>query len=346
MLELASSDDLADAPGDQLARHRGAAVRCGAAYLECAIPGLTQVADWLRKGSRRQHRSLIASAWLAVACRRVLHARHSNGGIGRRCCSLDCDRYVSRGSLGPTGCATARASSARRAFRRRCTSTACQSSRDPRSRLNWPRLRAAECRRLRAIGLTSSRPSVASARKEEGENPRAFNQIETKPPGRWGNAGRSGTPTPQSKPVTAASRLVEQNCAVGGIRAGTENSGRRASTDTDSTPIARVYVNQTSKVCTVSSAHVNIGRFLAQRAGPAPTEPACAGIINRNRDRGDHIYKLGYPLTGLLNLIHPGAGLGARDPSNRHSECTASRSYKNIRSTSAHTRSSPTPQTA
>ena len=196
----------------------GAAVRCGAACLECAIPGLTQVADWLRDGSRRRHESLTASAWLAVACRRVLHSRDSNCGIGRPCWSCDCVRYVSGGSLGPTGCATVRASSARRAFRRRWASTACESNRDPR--LNSPRLRAAECCRLRVIVLTSSRPSVASAQKEEGENPRAFNQIETTPPGRRGNAGRSGTPTPQSKPVTPASRLVEQNCAVGGIRAG------------------------------------------------------------------------------------------------------------------------------
>jgi hypothetical protein len=283
----------------------GAAVRCGAACLECAIPGLTQVADWVRKGSRRQHRSLIASALLAVACRRVLHARHSNGGIGRRCYSLDCDRYVSGGSLGPTGGPRPE----RRPLAGRSDGVAHRLPARAAAIRDRTRLACAPpSGRLRVIVLTSSRPSVASARKEEGENPRAFNQLETRPPGRWGNAGRSGTPTPQSKPVTPASRLVEQNCAVGGIRAGAENSGRRASTDTDSTPIARVYVNQTSKVCTVSSAHVNIGRFLAQRPGPAPTEPACAGIINRNRDRGDHIYKLGYPLTGLLNLIHPGLG--------------------------------------
>jgi len=48
VLELASSDDLADAPGDQLARHRCAAVRRAAACLDYAVPDdLTQVADWL-----------------------------------------------------------------------------------------------------------------------------------------------------------------------------------------------------------------------------------------------------------------------------------------------------------
>ena len=215
----------------------GAAVRCGAACLECAIPGVTRVADWLRKGSRRQHRSLIASAWLAVACTRVLHARHSNGGIGRRCYSLDSDRYVSRGSLGPTGGLRPE----RRPLAGRSDGVAHRLPARAAAIRNRTRLAcAAECRRLRVIVLTSSRPSVASAQKEEGENPGAFSQIETKPPGRWGNAGRKGTPTPQSKPVTPASRLVEQNYAVGGIRAGVENSGRRASTDTDSTPIARV----------------------------------------------------------------------------------------------------------
>ena len=37
------------------------------------------------------------------------------------------------------------------------------------------------------------------------------------------------TPTPQSKLVTHASRLVAQNCAVGGIRTWAGNPGRRAS---------------------------------------------------------------------------------------------------------------------
>ena len=85
-----------------------------------------------------------------------------------------------------------------------------------------------------------SRPSVGSARKEEGQNPRAVNQIGTRPPGRWDNARRSTAPAPQSKPVTPASRLVAQVRAVGGIRARAENPGRRASSVCDSTPIAGV----------------------------------------------------------------------------------------------------------
>jgi hypothetical protein len=53
-------------------------------------------------------------------------------------------------------------------------------------------------------------PLCEIARKEEGENPGAFNQIGTRPPGRWGNARRANTPAPQSKPVAHASRLVAQ----------------------------------------------------------------------------------------------------------------------------------------
>jgi hypothetical protein len=50
VLELASSDDLADAPGDQLARARRAAVRRAAACLDYAVPDdFTQVADWLQQ---------------------------------------------------------------------------------------------------------------------------------------------------------------------------------------------------------------------------------------------------------------------------------------------------------
>ena len=59
--------------------------------------------------------------------------------------------------------------------------------------------------------FTPSHPSVGTARKEEGENPRAFNQIGTRPPGRWGDARRARGPAPQSKPVAHASRLVTQN---------------------------------------------------------------------------------------------------------------------------------------
>jgi hypothetical protein len=94
-----------------------------------------------------------------------------------------------------------------RAFNRRWTSIAEETRRDPRSRANSPRRRAARPCSIPVIVFMPFHPSVENARKEEGENPRAFNQIGTRPPGRWGNARRA-TPAPQSKPVAHASRLV------------------------------------------------------------------------------------------------------------------------------------------
>jgi hypothetical protein len=50
VFELASSDDLADAISDQLARARRAAARRAAACLDYAVPDdFTQVADWLQQ---------------------------------------------------------------------------------------------------------------------------------------------------------------------------------------------------------------------------------------------------------------------------------------------------------
>jgi hypothetical protein len=100
--------------------------------------------------------------------------------------------------------------SACRAFRRRRASIEDESRRDPRSRLDSPRLRSGRSCVLRVMVFGPSRPSVGSARQEEGYNPRAFNQVGTRPPGRWGYACRSRAPAPQSKPVTRASRLVAQ----------------------------------------------------------------------------------------------------------------------------------------
>jgi len=88
------------------------------------------------------------------------------------------------------------------------TSIAGESRRDPRSPVNSPRLRAARLCSVRVMLSRPSRPSIESARKEEGENPRAFNQLGTRPPSRCGDARRSTAPAPQSKPVTHASRLV------------------------------------------------------------------------------------------------------------------------------------------
>jgi len=53
-----------------------------------------------------------------------------------------------------------------------------------------------------------SRPSVGSARKEEGKNPRAIGQIGTRPPGRWDHAREARRRPRSQKPVTQASRPV------------------------------------------------------------------------------------------------------------------------------------------
>jgi hypothetical protein len=130
------------------------------------------------------------------------------------CQSCDCPRYARRGSLGPYGSALVRVPSARRAFKRRRASTACETRRDPPSRSNSPRLRAAKVSSVHLIRcLGPSHPPVGSARNEY-ENPQVFSEIGTRPPGRWCNAGRNTAPAPQSKPVTRASRLVAQTAPL------------------------------------------------------------------------------------------------------------------------------------
>src|SRR5437667_9105557 len=54
--------------------------------------------------------------------------------------------------------------------------------------------------------LRLSVPRAGPRGKEEGENPRAVDQIGARSPGRWGDAVEA--PAQQSKPVAPASRLV------------------------------------------------------------------------------------------------------------------------------------------
>jgi hypothetical protein len=105
-----------------------------------------------------------------------------------------------------TGRALFRLPSARRAFRRRWASIADESRCESRLRLSSPRLRSGRSRVVRVMVFGPSRPSVGSARKERGLEPRAVNQIGTRPPGRWRDARRSTAPAPQSKPVTPSPR--------------------------------------------------------------------------------------------------------------------------------------------
>lgn len=64
-------------------------------------------------------------------------------------------------------------------------------------------------------GLRHGRQALPSlwwvrAKRKRGQNPRAFNNVGTQPPGRRVNAHRITAPAPQSKPVTPTSRLVAQ----------------------------------------------------------------------------------------------------------------------------------------
>ena len=146
-----------------------------------------------------------------MLCRRVLHEtfemRHRQTLLVVRSRQL---RVAGIAQTQPSGGALIRLPSARRAFRRRWASIADESRCDPRLRLSSPRQRSGRSRVLRVMVFGPSRPSVGSARKERGLEPRAVNQIGTRPPGRWRNARRSTAPAPQSKPVTPASRLVAQ----------------------------------------------------------------------------------------------------------------------------------------
>jgi len=166
-------------------------------------------------------------------------------------------------------------------------------------------------------GFKPSRPSVGSAPKDEGENPRAVTQITTQPPGRWDNAGRSTAPAPQSKPVTVAYRLVAQRCAIGGNWASAENPGRRASVF-DSTPIAGVYVNQTSK-----------------------------GLLRLVRGRGHRLISRQRPGPSSTELAHPRERSLPRPDDETRATATrlpSGEDPQNIRSTSARTCTSPTSQ--
>jgi hypothetical protein len=128
-----------------------------------------------------------------------------------------------------------------------------------------------------------SRPSVGSARKEEGQNPSAVNQVGTRPPGRWGNARRSTAPAPQSK--TSNPRLSPRGAgrAIAGNRAWAENPGRRASSRSTVLPSrAFVCADLKSLLGLVRGRGHRLTR--RQRPGPSPTEPARRGIIERDHD--------------------------------------------------------------
>ena len=154
---------------------------------------------------------------------------------------------------------------------------------------------------------------------------------------------RSRAPAPQSKPVTPASRLVarvEPLVAFGlGPRILAAGPARIR--------LARFaggYVNQSSIVC---SAHPRARASVDSSPADSSslTELARAGIIDRSRDP-ETARSIGIPAHCYRALSRPGAGLGRREPRNRHPACPAARSSNSIRSMSAPSRSSPTSHAA
>ena len=180
--------------------------------------------------------------------------------------------------------------------------------------------------------------SVGSARKEEGQNPSAVNQIGTRPPGRWGNARRSTAPAPQSKPVTPASRLVTGR-AVGGNRARAENPGRRASSPSNVLP-SRAFVCADLKVCSDSSAGAGIGRLVATGRAHLPPSLPAGESSSETATRGDRKSRIGISAHSQLS-----PSPACRAPPRRSEQSPsppAARSYQRIKSTSAGNCSSPT----
>jgi hypothetical protein len=120
----------------------------------------------------------------------------------------------------PTSWPLTQARPERRVLRRRLAASVCATRRSTAARCSSPRRRAAHSDGLLVVIAPLLRCPLFWLRAEgRGLEPSAFNQIGTKPPGRWGNARRGTAPAPQSKPVTPASRLVAHS-AVGGIRLG------------------------------------------------------------------------------------------------------------------------------
>ena len=113
--------------------------------------------------------------------------------------------------------------------------------------------------RVPSTSWSSSFPSPCWVRAERrGPEPPRGQQIETRPPGRWGNARRSTAPAPQSKPVTPPRASWRRSRRRWHSGLGRE-SWPQGQLVADTTPIAGVYVNQTSKARSDSSAGADSG---------------------------------------------------------------------------------------
>ena len=124
--------------------------------------------------------------------------------------------------------------------------------------------------------------SVGSARKEEGQNPSAVNQIGTRPPGRWGNARRCTAPPAAVK--TSNPRLSPRDRSRRRWQPGSgRESWPQGQLTFECTPIAGVCVRGPKTLLGLvrGRGHRSTRRH---RPGPSPTEPARRGIIERDCD--------------------------------------------------------------
>jgi hypothetical protein len=225
-----------------------------------------------------------------------------------------------------------------RVFRRRRASIAAESRRDPRSRVNSPRLRAAE---LCSVCVMLIKPSRGSARKGRGLEPRRVHLGRDAATGRWGNAHRSTAPAPQSKPVTPASRLVAQEAPLVASGLGLRILAAGPA------PV-RLY-SYRGRLCEPGLKSLRglvrrRGHRLISRQRPgglARSLPAAESLTETRHD--ETAWSVGISTHSRFEP-HRAQVLRSDDetPARSPSACPAARSYKNIRPTSAPTCSSST----
>ena len=240
--------------------------------------------------------------WLSVLCRRVLHARYSNCRMAGLASGTIASGTRGGGrsdgaGLRWSGCRPLAGCSGVVGHRLPPRAAAIRDREPTRHAYALPN-------RVRFASWSSSLPVplVGPRGKEQGVDPRAFNQVGTQPPGRWGNARRSTTPAPQSKPVTAASRLVAQEAPLVAFGLGLRILAAGPAVF-DCSPFAGGCVSQSSIVRLAAArrlkTHLPIlfslsghirghgHRLIHRQHGSSPTELARAGIIDRSRDGGD-----------------------------------------------------------
>ena len=154
--------------------------------------------------------------------------------------------YAWRGWLGPTGTVLVQAPRARRAFKRRLASIAEETFRDPRSRIDSPRRRAAGSCSVRVIYSCLPNPLFGPPARERERTPARVAGL--------GRGHRAGGVTPVEQATspavkTSSPRLPPRDAerAVGGIRAWGENPGRRASSPTTVLPLACLNTRTSKK---------------------------------------------------------------------------------------------------